>query len=72
MPLPNIGDSNWGLTLNNHLSVSLDSDGNLRESALQAANVVQSTSVTTIVALTQASYDGIATKDAQTLYIITS
>lgn len=34
------------------------------------ANPVESTTITTIVSLSQAAYDAIGTKDANTLYII--
>jgi hypothetical protein len=41
------------------------------DARIAAANVVSSATVDTIVTLTQASYDGIAIPDANTLYVIT-
>ena len=48
----------------------LDANGNLTDSNVAANQVVVSTSVRTIVTLTQAQYDALATKDANTEYNI--
>lgn len=48
----------------------LDANGNLTDSGVAANEVVGSTSVRTIVTLTQAQYDALATKDANTEYNI--
>jgi len=72
MPIPTTGDSNWGTALNNHLAVSINpTNGALQTTALQTANVVQSTTVDTIVSLTQVAYDAL-TPNANTFYIITA
>lgn len=72
MTLPTVGGDNnsWGTILNNFLLVAHNTDGTLRDTALQNADVVQSTTVTQIVVLSQASYDGL-TPDNSTLYVIT-
>lgn len=38
--------------------------------AAAVADAVQSTTITTIVSLSQAAYDALGTKDANTLYVI--
>lgn len=48
----------------------LDGNGNLTDSNVAANQVVVSTTVRTIVTLTQAQYDALATKDANTEYNI--
>lgn len=61
--LPNTGDSNWGVTLNNFLLTARNSDGTLK-------NAAGSNGITSIDVLTQAEYDAIGTKSESTLYII--
>jgi len=48
----------------------LDANGNLTDSGIEANEVVTSTSVRTIVLLTQAQYDALTTKDVNTEYNI--
>jgi len=48
----------------------LDANGNITDSGIAANEVIVSTSVRTIVTLTQAQYDALATKDANTEYNI--
>ena len=77
------GVVNLGLTDLNSVSSSVDDlNGNLitwngfgwvgigRQAIVDDTNAVQSTDVTNIVELTQAAYDALGSKDANTLYVI--
>ena len=72
--LPTIGQDNntWGTVLNEYLSVSLDTDGTIKSTALTSkiGNAVGSpTTITGIWVGTQVQYDALTT-DANTLYFI--
>ena len=72
--LPTIGQDNntWGTVLNEYLSVSLDTDGTIKSTALTSkiGNAVGSpTTITGIWVGTQIEYDALTT-DANTLYFI--
>ncbi len=72
--LPTIGQDNntWGTVLNEYLSVSLDTDGTIKSTALTSkiGNAVDSpTTITGIWVGTQVQYDALTT-DANTLYFI--
>jgi hypothetical protein len=72
--LPTVsGDNNtWGTVLNEYLSVSLDTDGTIKSTALTSkiGTVVGSpTTVTGLWVGPQATYDGL-TPDDNTLYFI--
>lgn len=72
--LPSVGgDSNdWGNVLNDYLSVSLNTDGTIKSSALSSKIGVAAGSPTTVTSIwvgSQAAYDAL-TPDANTLYFI--
>ena len=69
LPTPGSDNGTWGTILNNFLLVSHNTDGTLKNTALQSSDVVQSTSINQIISLSQAAYDAL-TPDANTLYII--
>lgn len=60
--LPNVGDTNWGTTLNTFLQVSHNNDGTLK-------NAAGSGGITNIEVVSQSAYDAL-TPNSQTLYII--
>lgn len=66
MTLPTVGgdNNNWGTVLNSFLLVAHNPDGSLK-------NTAGSGGIIAITVLSQAAYDAIATKNNQTLYIIT-
>jgi hypothetical protein len=71
--LPVVGQDNndWGNVLNDYLSVSLNSDGTIKSSALttKIGTAVGSLTVTNVWAGSQAAYNAL-TPDASTLYFI--
>jgi hypothetical protein len=72
--LPTVGQDNntWGTVLNEYLSVSLDTDGTIKSTALTSkiGNAVGSpTTITGIWVGTQIQYNAL-TADSSTLYFI--
>jgi hypothetical protein len=72
--LPTVGsdNDNWGTVLNDFLSVSLNTDGTIKSSALTSKvgqTVGSSVAVTDVWVGTQATYNGL-TPNATTLYFI--
>jgi hypothetical protein len=65
LPTPGGDSGQWGAILNEYLEVSHTANGAIRDGA-----AVKSTSITSIVALTQTAYDAL-TPNNNTLYIIT-
>ena len=63
MALPQPGDSNWGVTLNNFLLTAHNNDGSIK-------NTAGSGGITRIEVMTQSQYDR-ASKNNTTLYIVT-
>ncbi len=63
MALPQPGDSNWGVTLNNFLRTAHNDDGSIK-------NAGGSGGITRIEVMTQSQYDS-ASKNNSTLYIVT-
>jgi hypothetical protein len=73
--LPQVGQDNneWGTILNEYLSVSLDTDGTIKSTAISTKIVTAVGSPTTITNVWvggQAAYD-LLTPNANTLYFIT-
>lgn len=71
LPQPGGDAGSWGIVLNDFLKVSHADNGNLKESAIQAAGGVRSDTITQLVVLTAASYASLSSKDSSTLYIVT-
>ncbi len=72
--LPDVGgdNDNWGTVLNQYLSVSLDTDGTIKSSAISTKIGQASGSPTTVTNVwvgSQAAYNAL-TPDANTLYFI--
>jgi hypothetical protein len=73
--LPNVGDDNdtWGDILNQYLSVSLDTDGTIKSTAIATKIGTAVGSPTTINNLwvgDQTAYDAVSPKSNTTLYFI--
>ena len=70
-PTVNSDDNTWGDVLNDYLSVSLDTDGTIKASAISTkiGSTGSPTTVTNVWVGTQVAYDAL-TPDANTLYFI--
>ena len=71
-PTVNSDNNTWGDVLNDYLSVSLDTDGTIKSTALSTkigTAVDSPTTVTNVWVGTQVEYDAL-TPDANTLYFI--
>ena len=71
LPQVNSDNNTWGEVLNTYLSVSLDTDGTIKSTALTAkiGSTDSPTPVYNVWVGPQATYDGL-THDANTLYFI--